>query len=98
VRDAQGDGGPNSGGWGPIRTLLPFHLEDDTLSFTASWSDLGDQDGLFRYRLFTTDMGETTASVQATSAAIPLPAGVWTGLVLLGGILVGRISLAALGQ
>jgi len=86
IRDAHGDGGPSAGGWGPVRATVPFALVDDTLTFTANWNDIGDQDGKFRYRLFTTDVGSITADTEASTAAIPLPAGVWTGLITLGAI------------
>jgi hypothetical protein len=86
VRDATGDGGANSGGFGPVRATLPFTLNGSTLIFTANFSDIGDSDGKFRYRVFTTDMGAITADTQGTTAAIPLPAGLWTGAVLLTGL------------
>jgi len=84
IRDRQGAGGPNAGGWGPVRAIVPFELTDDTLTFTTSWSDIGDQDGKFRYRVFTSDVGSITADAQVSTAAIPLPAGMWTGMITLG--------------
>ena len=83
IRNPSGDGGPNAGGWGPVKATVPFTLNDNTLTFTANWSDIGDSDGKFRYRVFTTDTGAITADTQGTTAAIPLPAGVWTGAILL---------------
>ena len=81
IRQRDGDGGAHAGGWGPVRALLPFDVQDNTLSFTASLADLGDSDGRFRYRLFTTDNGGLTTDIQA--AAIPLPPGAWPGLIVL---------------
>ena len=33
IRDREGDGGPNSGGWGPVRNRVPFLLDQAHLSF-----------------------------------------------------------------
>lgn len=83
VRDREGDDGDNAGGWGPIRALVPFELDDTTLTFTTGLSAIGDDDGRFRYRIITTESGSLTGEVSA--AIIPLPAAVWTGVMLLGG-------------
>ena len=82
IREREGDGGPASGGWGPVRTLVPFDVDGSSLTFTAPLASLGDTDGRFRYRVITTEGGAMTSEIHA--AIIPLPAGVWTGLVLLG--------------
>jgi hypothetical protein len=86
VRDRDGDGADaNSGGFGPVRALLPYDVSGDTLSFTTGLSALGDSgDGVFRYRVFTTDNGGITSEMQG--AAIPLPAAAWTGAIALGGM------------
>ena len=84
IRNRDGEGGSNSGGWGPVRALLPFEVDGNSLSFTTGLSAIGDHDGQFRYRVFTTQNGEITG--QAVGAVIPLPAAVWTGLAMLGGI------------
>jgi hypothetical protein len=88
VRQRDGDGGANSGGWGPVRALVPFDLTGSTLTFTASLDTLGDQDGQFRYRLITTDSGTLTG--ETNGAVIPLPAAVWSGLMMLGGLGAAR--------
>lgn len=79
VRESTGEGGAGSGGWGPIRALLDYQIDDKTVKFTTTWADLGDADGKFRYRLFATDMGGTTSSLVGTSA-VPLPLAGWSGL------------------
>ncbi|HYO11536.1 MAG TPA: hypothetical protein VER17_21410 [Tepidisphaeraceae bacterium] len=84
VRQRDGDGGEAAGGWGPLRALVPFEIDGNTVTFTTGLSAIGDADGAFRYRVFTTSHGEMTA--QAVGAVIPLPAALWTGLTLLGGI------------
>ena len=88
VRTPSGDGGSNSGGWGPVKALLPFQTSGDTVQFTTDLGTIGDNDGQFRYRVFTTQNG--TYNGQVVGAVIPLPAAVWTGLTMLGGIGVFR--------
>ena len=89
VREPEGDGGPDAGGWGPVRALIPFDLSDQTLTFTTGLTTIGDNDGRFRYRLITTDGGTLTGTIQA--ALIPLPAAAWPGIVVLGAIGVARV-------
>ena len=89
IRDRDGEGGDNAGGWGPVRELVPYDLHDETLSFTVGLSTLGDDgDGKFRYRVITLAEGGLTSDIQA--AVIPLPAAVWTGITMLGGLGVAR--------
>ena len=78
-----GDGGGASGGWGEVRAVVPFELNGATLTFTTTLDALGDVDGRFRYRLITIEEGGVTSEVNA--AIIPLPAALWTGMMLLGG-------------
>ena len=90
VRDRSGDGGgAEAGGWGPMRALLPYQIEDDTLTFTAGLSALGDTDGKFRYRVMTIENGSVTSEAQG--AVIPLPAAWGTGLTVLTALGVGRV-------
>jgi hypothetical protein len=89
IRDRDGDGGSNAGGFGPVRAAVPFDLDGSTLTFTAALSDLGDEgDGHFKYRLITTENGGLTGEVQG--AVIPLPAAVWSGMMMLGGLGIVR--------
>ena len=88
VRDRDGEGGSNAGGWGPVRALLPFEIEGNSLSFTTGLSAIGDHDGQFRYRVFTTQNGEITG--QAVGAVIPFPAAIWTGLAMLSGVGISK--------
>ena len=84
VREREGDGGGDqSGGWGPVRALVPFELDGSTLTFTTGLNTIGDQDGKFRYRVITMDSGSLTSEVNA--AIIPVPAALWGGMMLLGG-------------
>ena len=95
VRDRDGNGGAHAGGWGAVRAMVPFSVDEETntLTFSTSLSNLGDADGKFRYRLFTTDNGGLTSDIQA--AAIPLPLAAWSGVVLLGALgtfgITGRV-------
>jgi hypothetical protein len=89
VREREGFGGPRGGGWGPVKAFLPFNLQGNTLSFTAPLAAIGDDDGKFRYRVITTENGGMTGEVKG--AVIPLPAAVWSGMMLLGGVgIIGK--------
>jgi hypothetical protein len=72
------DPSPASGGWGHVRASVPFMLQGDTLSFLAPLADLDAGDGVFAYRVFTTQFGETTSLVSGSSA-VSLPPAVWVG-------------------
>jgi hypothetical protein len=76
IRDRSGQGGPGSGGWGPIRGAVPFELSEDSrsLSFTAGFELLGETDGDFTYALQTLEFGETSDIVFGRSA-VPEPSG-----------------------
>jgi hypothetical protein len=91
------DGEPDifSGGWGPVRIFVPVSIDGETVSFTTKLADLGDDDGVFRYRVFTTDHGTVTSEATgATTAVIPLPAAVFSGITVLGGaVLIPRFRL-----
>jgi hypothetical protein len=89
VRDRDGDGGPDAGGWGPVRALLPFDLDGQTLTFTTGLSDIGDDDSRFRYRLITIDGGALTGETQG--AVIPLPTALWGGVVMLSALGAARV-------
>jgi hypothetical protein len=81
VRDASGaaDPDPLAGGWGRIRDVVPFDLSDNELRFDASLGALGDGDGVFAYRVFTTEFGATTSLAQGQ--AIPLPPAAYAGVL-----------------
>lgn len=82
ARDGDGGSGGATGGWGPVRALVPFELNGATLTFTTALATLGDDDGRFRYRIVTIEEGGMTGEVNA--AIIPLPAALWGGMILLG--------------
>jgi len=71
------DADPASGGWGPVRGTVPFHLSKNTLTFTAPLGLLGDDDGVFAYRLFATNEGTSAGAVEGH--VVPLPMGAVTG-------------------
>jgi hypothetical protein len=97
IRARDGDGGPDSGGWGPTRGNVPFQLSGSTLSFTSSFDALGEDDGIFRYRIFTTDDGSRTQTVYASNPSqpsgvvVPVPPSAWSGLSMLGALGVARM-------
>ncbi len=88
IRQRDGAGGPNAGGWGPVRDAVPFQSSGNTVSFVTSFKDLGDTDGTFRYRVFTTDHGAVTSHASGTT--IPLPSAFLSGLTVLGGMGLAR--------
>jgi hypothetical protein len=88
VRERDGVGGPNAGGWGPVRDVVPFQFNGDKLTFTAPLDSLDDNDGVFRYRVFSTDHGTVSSDVRG--AVIPLPAALGIGITVLGGMGVMR--------
>jgi hypothetical protein len=69
VRDAtfgaEPDPDPSSGGWGQVRAEVPFELDGSELRFSVPLAALGDDDGYFAYRLFTTEYGLTTSEVES---------------------------------
>ena len=92
IRDRDGDGGPAAGGWGPVRALVNFNTSAQNLTFSTKFDALGDTDGVFRYRLFTTDRGLVTS--EASGVAVPLPPALAAGLITMGGLgLLRRLRL-----
>jgi hypothetical protein len=81
---------PDAGGWGPIRALLPFDLDDNIITFSAPLSALGATDGSFRYRALTIENGELTSRI--VGATVPTPAALGPGLALLGGVMALRAA------
>lgn len=89
--DVTPDPDPVAGGWGPVRTEIPFDLDGEDLFFEVSLAALGDDDGQFSYRVFTTEFGLTTSQVEAAtgpSVVIPLPPAAWGALASLCAIAV----------
>lgn len=72
------DPDPRSGGWGRVLTSVSLNVDGPELWFEAPLSVLGDDDGNFAYRVYTTEFGGTTSVVESRS--IPLPAAVWPAL------------------
>jgi hypothetical protein len=97
IRARDGDGGANSGGWGPVRDSVPFSVNGNYVKFTASFDDLGEDDGVFRYRVFASEDGETTSSLLASNPSapngvvVPVPPSAWSGLSMLGAMGVARM-------
>lgn len=80
IRTTRGDPDPDpaAGGWGEMRGAVPIRLKQNQLDFAADFDTLKeDGDGLFAYRVFTTQHGETTSSVEAI--AVPIPSAAWIG-------------------
>ena len=77
------DPDPRSGGWGRVLASVPLNVDGSELWFEAPLSALGDDDGNFAYRVYTTEFGGTTSVVESMS--IPLPAAVWPALATVAG-------------
>jgi hypothetical protein len=82
IRLPDGDGGPDSGGWGPVTAAVPFKLIGDKMSFSVPTADLGYVGPYYQYEVFSLDDGSTTSD--KTITVIPLPSAFWSGLVGLG--------------
>lgn len=82
--DVEPDPDPIAGGWGPVVATVPFNLDGSVIDFEVPLDALGGAaaDGVFSYRVFTTDFGLTTSKVEATVGVnvIPLPPGAWGAL------------------
>lgn len=76
------DPSPAAGGWGFKLGTVNYALTQNTLSFAAPLQLLSAPDGLFAYRVFTTDFG-STVSLQTGSTAVPLPPGFLAGGAML---------------
>jgi hypothetical protein len=82
------DPDPIAGGWGPVRTAVPFNLDGAELSFEVPLADLGDTDGKFSYRLFTVEFGLTVDQVEGVvgaAPALPLPPAAWSACATVAG-------------
>ncbi len=91
VRSPVGDGGANSGGWGPVVGAVPFSLTGTTVSFDVPLQDLGYAGGEWQANIFSLSYGDLTA--QQTVSSIPAPRAFWgglAGLTVLAGLSVRR--------
>ena len=85
IRDSlnpTGEDFPHAEGWGKQRGLVPFEVEGAVLTFSANWSDLGETDGQFSYRLLAFQSGELTSDV-ASPVLIGLPSPLISGMIAL---------------
>jgi hypothetical protein len=79
IREPSGDGGPDSGGWGPVVAAVPFRLIGDDLSFSVPTSDLGYTGKYYQYEVLALTDGATTYDQNVT--VIPLPSTLSIGIV-----------------
>jgi hypothetical protein len=90
IRSADGNGGADAGGWGPVTGTVPFSLVGDNISFSIPTSDLGGVGKTSAYDVFSLAFGKQTANQFVTM--VPTPAALPSGLA--GLAIVGGISLA----
>jgi len=86
IRTLNGNGGPNSGGYGPVVGSVPFNLIGDTVSFSVPTADLGYTGHSYQYDAISLANGRETASQMVTAVPTPaaFPSGV-VGLILVAG-------------
>jgi hypothetical protein len=79
IRDATGDGGPNSGGWGPIRGMVPYTLTGSTITFAVPRALLGDPDGSVSYFVGVLFAGgfTDTRTGNSTTGSVPTVRTTW---------------------
>jgi hypothetical protein len=106
IRDARfgitPDPDPDAGGWGAVKATVPFSLKGSELRFEAPLAAIGDDDGYFAYRLFTTEYGLTSSEVERRllppgepgpqPATIPLPPAIWSAASAAGFLLAARVA------
>ena len=78
VRSPNGNGGANSGGWGPIVGTVPFSLTGKTVAFSVPAKELGWTGGAWSADIFSLASGTLTAERQVSS--VPAPKAFWGGL------------------
>jgi hypothetical protein len=78
IRTPTGNGGPGSGGWGPVVGTVPFSLAGDTIAFTVPTAELGWTGGVWGASVYSLADGNLTA--QQSVSSIPAPPAFWAGL------------------
>lgn len=87
VRNGDVYGDPDNGGWGSVRGLISYNLNDDVLTFKAPWALLNDNNPFFSWHLESYDNGRKTGDFDGVFA-IPEPS---TYALMLSGL--GLIAL-----
>ena len=83
IRDGVGaDGGPHSGGWGPVRAEVPYVLTGTIVTFNVPSSVIGDDDGYFWYILDCFRYGTTTSRMYGASVvgSVPTAKSSWSAI------------------
>ena len=92
IRDSMGDDpSDTSGGWGPIRAVVPFSISDDRVQFTASWEQLGQTNTHFRYGLESYEFGTMN---DERVRLIPLPETLSVGGAMLIVVVATQVILS----
>jgi hypothetical protein len=89
--NASAEENPRAEGWGAVRLSVPYVLEGQTLSFSAPWSALAEDDGRFSYQVLAFEEGSLTNALEQTTA-IPLPRPLATGIAGLSALAVWKVS------
>lgn len=90
-RGPSGTGGPDAGGWGPLRGSVPFVQTGALVEFSAPLSLIGDPDGVFAYGLIATEYGASSGTLLGYSGQV-VPEPSTASLVALG---LGLTALCA---
>jgi hypothetical protein len=86
VRQPTGNGGIDSGGWGPVTAAVPYTVSNNTIAFSIPASALGWTGGQYSASIYSLNYGTLTAA--QTVQLIPTPSGAIGGGVLLGLVMV----------
>jgi hypothetical protein len=73
VRQPTGNGGLDSGGWGPVTAAVPYNLSNNTVSFSIPATALGWTGGQYSASIYSLNYGTLTAA--QTVQLIPTPSG-----------------------
>jgi hypothetical protein len=92
IRRPTGNGGPGSGGWGPIIDTVPIDLGDDTVRFSTSLNDLGVSGrGAFEYSVYSLEFGSLTSIQQVASVPLRSALAMFPAAALLAAVVMWRM-------
>jgi len=74
----------SSGGWGSIRSSVPYTLSGNVFSLLVPLELIGDTDGKFSYQLLWTEYGGAGGYIDAET--VPEPATIFGSFMALGGL------------
>ena len=91
VRTPNGNGGLDSGGWGPVTAAVPYTLASGKMTFEIPAKDLGLTGSVYSASVYSLSYGALTADQNVTM--IPTPDAAIAGLVGLG-LVAGFVAIS----